>query len=512
MGGENKRIAVNTIIIYVKMIIVTIVGLFTTRYVLQGLGVSDYGLYNVVGGILAMLNIISTAMHVTTRRYINVEMGKPDGNMNKVFNISLILHIGFALLTLILAESIGLFYIYNYLVVEPGKLGDAVFVFEISTIVAVIGLINVPFQAVLNAHEKFITISVIDIAQVILKLPLIYLLIHYHGNALRFFAVGMCIINVIAFLCYNVICHINYRHIVKWKIYKDKPLYKEILVYNGYITTGAAVSVVKTQGSSMIANLFFGTIVNGALAIAYQVEKYVRMLAANLNTSSAPQITQSYSMGNYSRTQELAEGITKYLILIMAIMVSSLAGDLEFILTVWLGEIPEGALLFCQWILLSLFIRSFDPCVSTIMAAHGRLKETTITSTVLGLGYPVILYVLLKIGFPPQTVIILTALLEFVNKLIDLYILHRISHFNVPHYFKTVYPVAIIVGCLCGSYYYFRMQIGVLSIGGHLLSMLSSFLFSTLVCFFIGLNRKERAFIVERVIMFVNRKVLKKTA
>lgn len=505
MAGENKRIAINTLIIYVKMIVVTVVGLFTTRYVLLGLGISDYGLYNVVGGMLAMLNIFSTAMHTTTRRYINVEMGKPDGNVNKVFNISLLLHFGFALLTLVLAESLGMFYIYNYLNVAPGKLGDAIFVFQISTLVSIIGLVNIPFQAVLNAHEDFKYIASIDIAQVLLRLPLVLLLIAYSGNHLRFYAVGMCLISVLVFLTYNTFCHIKYRTEIRLKLYRDKPLYKEILIFNGYTASGAAVSVVKSQGASMVANWFFGTVVNGALALAYQVEHYIQLLAANLSTSSAPQITQSYSKGEYNRTQSLVEGIGKYNILIMAAMVTAVSCELEFIMKAWLGQIPEGALLLCQWLMLALYIRSFDSCVSTVLIANGQLKETTVTTTIMGISYPLVLFGLLKFGLPPVTIIILTALTEAANKLINLYILHRISCFKVGHYMKAVYPPALFVGLLCGLFYYMRMQLEINSILGHVASFAMAGLYALLVCYFVGLRKSERVAIVGNV-----RKVLNK--
>ena len=505
MPGENKRIAVNTMFIYFKMIVVTVVGLFTTRYVLLGLGVSDYGLYNVVGGLLAMLNIFSTAMHTTTRRYINVEMGKPDGNINKVFNISLLIHVGFALLTLLLAETFGLFYIYNYLNVEPGKLGDALFVFEISTLTAMVGLINIPYQAVLNAHENFKQIALIDIAQVVLKLPLVLMLVSYEGNHLRFYAIGMCVLNLFVMFAFAALSYIKYNSEIRLKIFHDKPLYREILIFNGYTASGAAVSVVKNQGATMVANFFFGTIVNGALALAYQVERYIQLLVANLATSSAPQITQSYSKGDYERTQTLAEAIGKYMVLLMTIMVTAVACELEFIMTVWLKIIPEGALLLCQWIMLSLYFRSFDSCISTVLIANGRLKETTITTTALGIGYPVVLFVLLKVGFPPATVIVLTALLEMANKWVNLYILHRISHFRVGHYLKTVYPRVLVVGILCGLFYFMRMQLNFAGIEAHLFSFCIAGLFALIVCFIVGLNSRERVILINNARKFVDK-------
>lgn len=498
-SSANKRIAINTIVIYVKMIVSTIVGLFSTRYVLLALGVADYGLYNVVAGVLILLNFISTAMHTTTRRYVNVEKGKKEGNVNEIFNICLLLHIGFALLTLILAESIGNFYINQYLNIPYGKLDDAMFVFQISTIVAILGLINVPYQALLNAYEQFLTISVLDILQVLLKLPLVFFLIKYEGNALRFFAIGMCIINLCTFIAYHLICYSKYKSDVKHKIYKDRKLYKELLVFTGYTATGAGISVVKTQGASMIANYFLGVLVNGALALTNQIERYVMMLVSNLATSSAPQITQSYSSGDYQRSQYLVEKLTRFMILAMTVCVTVLACDLEFVLTVWLKKIPEGAFILCEWILISLYFRSFGSCVSSVMIANGRLKETTILSVIVGIGYPLILFLLLKNGFPAETVIILYTIMEMILKVGNLIIINYIAQFNVIHYLKSVYPPIIVVGLLCVAYYYLRNSIPIISFEGHLTSMIFTTVFTILVCAFVGLKKTERSFLWRKI-------------
>ena len=338
MKNDNMRIVINTIVIYIRMIIVSIVGLFTTRYVLLGLGVSDFGLYNIVGGILAVLNIVSTAMYTTTRRYINVETGKTGGNINKIFNICLIVHVGFAIITFLLAESIGLFYIYNYLNVVEGKLDDALFVFQISTFVSMIGISNIPYQAVHNAYERFGVIALIDIIQAILKIPLVLLLVNYSGNTLRFYAIGMCIINVAIYITYYILSRIQFRDITSINIYRQRNLYIEIFKYNFFTSSGAAVSIIKTNGSNVVVNYFFGTAINGAFALAYQIETYVNLLVSNLSTASAPQITQSYSMGNYERSQILVENVTRYTILLMIVLVMVIGCDLSFILELWLSK------------------------------------------------------------------------------------------------------------------------------------------------------------------------------
>ena len=189
---DNMRIARNTLIVYVRMVLIILIGVLCTRFVMQALGVSDYGLYGVVGGLIAILGVLNTAMNTTTRRYINFEMGRPGGDTNRIFNICMVIHIGLALLIFLLAQTIGLFYIYNWLNLDdPSKLPDAVFVFEVSTVSACIGIINLPFQGLLEAHEKFVQTAAVDIVANLLRLGAIVLLLFYKGNALRMYSVIM---------------------------------------------------------------------------------------------------------------------------------------------------------------------------------------------------------------------------------------------------------------------------------------------------------------------------------
>lgn len=495
---SNKRIAINTLIIYGRMAAVTLIGLFTTRYVLQALGISDYGLYNVVAGLIAMLNIISTAMHTTTRRYINVEMGKINGNLNKIFNTSLLLHIGFGLFVFLVAETIGLYYIYNYLNIEPGKLKDALFVFQISTIISVIGLMNVPYLGLLSAYEKFAQIAIIDFITALFKIPLVIGLINYNGNALRFYAIGMCIMSLISFLLYTYACYKQYRPIVSFKFYKEKSFYKEILVFNNYTALGAFAYIGRSQGATILINIFFGTIINGAFAIAYQIENYIIMLVNNLSTASEPQITQSYSAGNIKRTFNLVEKISKYSIIIMLIVIFPLNIELEFLLSLWLGQIPDNCLIFSRWILASLLIRSLAAGIPPIIQATGQVKWFQIIgSTLLIMGIP-ISFILLHYGFPAETVIITFLLLDLGNKISNFWLLNRIIKFNFKHFVQTVYiPIVYIIIALsvfhfivnCISYTHWLSHI---IVGGVAL------IYVIIISYLYGLTKQEKEVILQK--------------
>lgn len=490
-----RRIAVNTIYIYVKMVIVSIVELITTRYVLLALGASDFGLYSVVGGILALLNFMSAAMYTTTRRYINIEAGKPDGNQNKIFNICLMLHIGFAIFVFVIAESVGMIYILNYLNVPEGKIDDAIFVFQFTAIISAIGIINVPYQALHNAYEKFKIIAIIDIFKSVMKLPLIVLLFLWGVNLLRLYAVGMSIIAGVAFFMYFVSSKIHFEEITKLKWYNDRKLFKEIFIFNTYTSSGASVILVKTNGSNLLINYFFGTIVNSAFAISHQIESYVNLIVLNLSTASAPQITKSYASENYDRSQDLVEKTSRYVILLMTVIVMVVGCNLDFILKIWLSNIPDYTLQLCQWVLVGLLLRSFGVATSTIYFAHGEIRLITIFTILFGSTSIVVIYYLFKIGDPPQYSIIVYIISDMLTKAVNLYVVNRIAHFDVKHYLFSVYKSILLVLLLCGLFYYGQSLIYKEGLIVNMLSLLFSLVVVSSICYYFGINQEERKII-----------------
>ena len=496
--NSNKVIAINTVIVYGRMIVTSIIGLITVRFVLQALGTSNYGLYNAVGGIVAMLNIICTAMQTTTRRYINVEMGRPDGNMNKIFNISFILHLCFALFLLIIAETIGLHYIYNYLNIPSESFDDAVFVYQISTIVAIIGIINVPYQGLLNAFEKFGTLAIVDIITSLLKVPIIFGLVYYDGNSLRFYAVSMCLISFSSFVIYQIICYRQYREIVQFRYYKDISLYKEIICFNNYTALGAFSYIGRTQGSTMLVNYIFGTFVNGLFAIAYQIEGYLVMLISNLGTSFEPQITQTYSLGDYCRCYMLVGRITRYSILIMLIVVFPIILNLDYILYLWLGDFPEGVIVLCYWALVSLFVRSLTAGIPPLIIASGKIRAFQISTTVLMLiGIPVS-YVFFLYGAPFQTIMIIMTILDLIQRFYLIILAKKETAIDLSTFLKDAYKSIIIIIPFFALYACVRFFL-IRSKVDDFLHIILSTLYALGVVFIFGLSKEERKIILNKI-------------
>lgn len=492
LSNDNRLIFKNTIIIYLRMIIVTVVGLISSRFVLQALGVSDYGLYNIVAGLITMLNFISVAMSTTTRRYINIEMGKTDGNLNKVFNVSLLLHIGFALFIFIIAEAVGLWYINNVLNVEPNKLVDAKFIFHISTLVACIGIINVPFQSLIEAFEKFSYAAIIDIATTFLKLGFIIILLFYKGNSLRLYAIFMCLVTLASFVLYSLVCQKNWHEVIKFKLYKNCPLYKEILIFNNYTALGAAASIGKFQGGNLLVNYFFGTIVNGAFAIAFQVDSYVYMFVNKLTLASNPQMAKNYAAGTLARSNSILEKNSKYSILIMSIFYFTLIVDLDYILNLWLGTVPEGALFLCFLTLTSAMVRSFSEGTNGYIQASGKIKWFQILSTITLLVSIPIAYLLFSLGYDAFWILICYIIMDLVYRVVSLFMMHKILHFDVVTYIKKAYLQPIICIFIMFAITYLLQTLSLNTFIQHLVLIVLTGIISMSCVFFIGLDKNER--------------------
>ena len=478
------------------MVIVTFVGLLSSRFVLQALGVSDYGLYNVVGGLVAMLNFIVTAMATTTRRYVNVEMGKADGDLNKVFNISLLLHVGFAVFILVIAESIGLWYILNYLNVAPGKEADAMFVFQVSTIIACIGIINVPYQSLIEANEKFGVAAIIDVSTTMIRFGLIIVLLYYPGNALRFYAIFMCSTSLLSFILYYLICMHKWPDVIKHRIYKKSPLYKEILAFNGYTALGAAASIGKTQGTNLIVNFFFGTIVNAAFAIAYHVESHVYMFVNKLTIAANPQVVRNYSSDNMGRVNYLVQTNSRYCILIMTLMFFPLITEIKFVLDIWLKNVPEGAVLLCSLTLIQALVTSFSEGTNGYVQASGKIKWFQIVGSVILLLNLPIGILLFKMGYEPYWIVIVYILMSVLQRVVTLIMMHKILRFDSWDYVKKAYlrPFAVIVimAMVVLVYQWLSIETTLL----HIVGMVTVLMITTISVFFIGLTLEEREKIV----------------
>ena len=492
-ASANIRIARNTVVIYIRMAVTILVGIITSRLVLQALGASDVGIYSAVGSTVALVSFITGALTATTVRFMNIEMGKPGGDTNRMFNICHVIHIGGALLLLVLLESIGLWYIHTHLNVPPGKEADAMFVFQVSTLVACLGIANVPFQSLFTVHERFVTVAVVDIVNALVKLGLVIGLLFWKGNGLRLYAVLMSVTTWISFIVYHGLCARRWPAIIRWKPVRERKAYREVLVFNNYNLLSSASMIARSQGSNMLINAFFGTTVNAAFYYAGTVQNYVNQFIANFDTAAAPQITQNIGAGNEGRSVALTERVCRICLLLFLLLFFPLWSELDFILNAWLGaRIPEGTVLMCRWTLLVAAASATSAGLAQLINAYGRVKWYKIEFSVLYLACLVAGWLLFRAGHPAYTIIICFVAADLLSRIIQLILLHFQFGFDVGRFLKEAYlrPViaaAILIGYLA-LYRLLPLESAWAKLGG---IVLTGFVTATVLAL-VGLKPAER--------------------
>jgi len=493
---DNKKIAFNSIIIFIRLVISTIVGIYASRIVLDALGASDYGLYNVVGGIVSMLNVINAAMLSTTYRYLAFEIGRKfGGNPNKVFNTSLLIHSLFALFLIILGVTIGIWYINNYLNVEVGRLDDAKFVFIISLITTAISTIFVPYQGLQVAYEKFAVNASIDIVSQLFKIGALLLFI-YTGNRIRTYSIIMMVYTLISSFLYLAYCSSKYKEVITIRFYKDYLLIKQMLNYAVWTMFGAFANIGKNQGCAMIINFFYGTIVNAAFAVANQVEGLILMFSRTLNSAAIPQITKNYSGGNKERSTTLTCYISKYTFLLMSMVAFPILLEMKFLLGLWLKEIPNGTTIFCRLVVLGGLLDCLGAGIPALVNSTGNIRRyQIIVHTFMLLGLPIAM-VFYKFGFNEYTISIIYCVIIFLSAFLKLFLLKRIFDFNVLNFIRISY-IRMFIVALPLTTVYFLYDSSSFTLYEHIMGLFISEVFVLLCIYVLGLEKRERIMIVD---------------
>ena len=499
----NKRIAKNTLVIYGQLILKLFLGLFTSRLALEALGVSDFGLNNVVGGVVVLFTFISNSLYSTTIRFINVERGKPDGDLNRMFNVCNVIHIAMAFFLLFLLEVGGVYYIHHYLNVDPGKEADAMFVFQVSTVMCCLGVINVPYVSLFNATEKFMFTAVVEISVKVVQLVLLYWLLAYEGSRIRAFALIETLTTMTSFVVYHYYAYRCWVDVVKWKFVRGWEIYKEMLSFGFYNLLSALAMMSRGQGSVLLINYFFGTVVNGAFAVARTVERNIWPFASNFQNAAAPQITQCYSRGDMERVFYLTSRVGKYCLLMMMLALFPLWAELDFILNLWLVKVPDGAVVFCKMILLMLVVSITDGGVSYVINASGKVRSFITVFSIITISCLPVGFYIYRIGAPAFMLLGLFVLADLVYRCIQFVMAYKILHFPILKFCRRVYLPVIkaslpLIVCL-----FFTSQIQLYTRVFHIGHLILIFILTVLSAYSFGLCRHER----EKVLLYIKKRI-----
>lgn len=499
MNSANKRIAKNTIYMYIRLFTTMVIGLYTSRLVLEILGVSDYGLFAVVGGVLAMFTFISGSLSSATSRFLNAEMGR-HGDLNVTFNVNFLLHVCLAGIIFVLAETIGLWYVYHHLNVQLGKLGDAVFVYQISIFTASLGIINSPCQSLFSAHERFGFMALLDIINSVVRLGCILMLNLYHGvYALRLYSVIFALTTVNTFIVFRVMAHRDWNDIIKYKFVRGFGRYKEVLNFGGWNLLATLSYMARTSGSDLVLNSFFGTSVNGAFAISKSVRQYTEELSAKLASASASQMIQSYAAGNRERYTYLSNKIGRINILLFEIIAFPLLIELDFVLHLWLGKVPEGALQFTYLNILVGGVSLTASGIYNIIDASGKIKWFKINTSFFFLMCIPLGWVLFRLGYPAYSLLFLFLMADIIQRMIQLWLMHSILKYDSWDFVRKAYFRPLIIACMMAVLFYARTLLYINSMWLHVISLWVAFCIAAALVCLIGFTTDERRLVLHKL-------------
>ena len=497
-SSANKRIAKNTLVLYVRMLFTMGISLFTSRVILQTLGVEDYGISSVVGGVISMFTFINAAMVSSTQRYLNFELVRDDANqLRSVFSTSLQIHALIALAIIVLSETVGLWFLNEKLVIPEARMTAAMWVYQCSILSCAVSIMSTPYNAVIVAHEKMSAFAYISILDVSLKLLVVYLLVILPFDKLIILAILNLMVQLFIRYIYTLYCH---RHFPEsyFQFRFNKTLFKEMFGFAGWSFWGNLAAILYTQGLNMMLNIFFGPIVNAARGIAVQVQSAVQQFVGGFQTALNPQITKNYASNNLPQMHSLMFRSARFSFLLLFFLSLPVLMETNFILTLWLKTVPDDAVIFTQiMICISLIYTTANPCIIANQAT-GKVKiYQMVVGGILLMILP-ISYVVLKLGAPAYSVFIVHFCIESLAQFSRMYMLRKLIHLPLWQYMKNIYiPIVSTVVIAIILPLVVRMQVAegwlrflavgftcVLSVGAS--------------SYFIGFTKQERVFFLDK--------------
>lgn len=497
--SNNKRIVKNTLLLYFRMLFMMAVSLYTSRVVLNALGVEDFGIYNVVGGVVAMFSMLSGSLSSAITRFITYELGTGNReNLKKIFSSSVTIQIGLAVLIVLLAEAIGVWFLNMKMNIPDTRMTAANWVFQFSILTFAINLVSVPYNATIIAHERMSAFAYISILEAIGKLAIAFLIVISPIDKLIFYAILMCAVALVIRFAYGIYCKKHFEECTYHFIF-DKELLKRMFGFAGWNFIGATSAVLRDQGGNVVINLFCGPAANAARGIAFQVNTAISGFVTNFMTALNPQITKSYAAGDRKYMMTLifqGARLSFYMLLLLSLPVLI---NTHYILGLWLKIVPDHAVLFVQLVLVFAMSESISNPLITAMLATGKIRNYQLVVGGLQLMNLPISYILLRMGMFPETVIVVAIVISQCCLAARLVMLRGMIGLSVRKYMKKVY-INVLVVTIIAAILPFLLAI----------SLEESFLNFVLLCFvalictgitiyYVGCDKTERQFVLNKL-------------
>lgn len=506
-SSSNKRIAKNTLLLYLRMLLVLGLNLYISRMTLQYLGIEDFGIYNIVCSVVVLFSYLNSALSLAATRFISYELKNGIDRQKVVFNTCLIIQILFAVCILLLLETVGIWFVNHKLIIPEERMIAANVVFQLSILTTILSIIRVPYEASIVAYERIGVFAILSIAEVILKLCLVLTLAEAPFDILTYYGTGLCIIAVFSFF-------LRYFACIKWfdecRVAKkyDKNLFKSIFAFTGWNVFGATAGVCVGQGINIIINIFFGPVVNAARGIAIQAEGAINSFVTNINTAVNPQIVKRYSVGDRNGMYSLVFFASKVSFMLLLIISMPIFVDTHYILNLWLGSVPDYACEMTRIELLYMLSLTLTYSINMSAQASGHIKYFQIIEGSIMLLCLPISYIICRIDGGVEVVLLPLVFLSIIAFFAKLVVLNKTMKFPVKEYLIKVLP-RIIFFCVFGFIAYFLFAPN----GSSTLAQFSlkALIYTTvllLLCFMVGMEPSERQLIKLSVLKFVKKKEL----
>lgn len=496
MDAKSKRIAKNTIFLYVRMAVLMLISIFTSRVLLDKLGVEDFGIYNVVGGVTVLLSFFSSSLTNASQRFLTFELGKNDlKQANRVFNQHLIVYVLIIILVLLFAETVGLWFVRTQLVIPVERMSAAVWVYQFTVVSLCLTLLSIVFNSCIIAHEAMGVFSLIGVLQGAAKLGIVYLLVVSSVDRLIAYGFLMMMVSLMVQIFYMLYCFSHYEECrIRWVW--DQSLLKETSSLVGWNMIGTAVYAINDSGVNILLNIFFGPVVNAARALSSQVSGAIGSFSGNFYTSVQPPLTKAYAVGDYDYMMKLFYNSSKYSFYLLWIICLPVMFAINELLSIWLVEVPSYVGIFTIWILLYSMITTLNNPIWTIALAVGKLKRyILIGSGVFLLVFP-ISYGVLELGFSPVSVFMVMVAVRGVYLVVVLRIISEYIPLTRRGYMdEVVYPIlkSMLLSLMPAIFLYYILPDTLL--GTFCYCVLTAFV--AMVCIgIVGVTADERAVVL----------------
>lgn len=495
---NNKRIAKNTLLLYIRMLVTIVVSLYTSRVILKTLGVEDFGIYNVVGGVVAMFNILSGSLSSAISRFITFELGK--SNLDKlkvVFSSSITIQIVLAIIIIIIAEFVGIWFINEKMNVPTERLLAANWTFHFSILTFAINLISIPYNAAVVAHEEMSAFAYISILETVGRLLVAYLIVISPIDKLVFYGLLMLLVAIIVCFAYTFYCKRNFEE-CHYHFIWDKQLIKEMFGFAGWNFIGSSSALLRDQGGNILLNLFFGATINAARGLAYQVFTAIYSFATNFMTALNPQITKSYAAGDYDYMMTIVYKGSRFACYLLFIMSLPILINTEYILKIWLDTVPDKTVIFVRLMLIFALSEVISKPLITAQLSTGNIKKYQMVVGGMQLLNLPVSYIIFLYHGNAESVFIVAIIFSQLCLASRLYMLKKIIVFSPKRFLKEVY-INIIIVFVCASVIPLSLSFFLKeNLYGFLISVVISIFSSVISILYVGCNKSERYYISEK--------------